>query len=112
MTNTNFPFDTDFFLKELPEGNYQRTVEQRVPRQRQRHFATLFAEIQRDYNTALARFAAQNRGVSPTTKPELETFGGFLENMSFDDKFFEKPPWERDPNQSAYNPRTQFLFRT
>lgn len=106
------PFDTDFFLREFPEGNYQQTVERRVPKQRQRHFAKLFADVQRDYNTALSRFASQNRGVSPTTRPELETFGGFLENMSFDDKFFEKPPWERDPDYAAYNPRTLFQFRT
>lgn len=112
MTTPNFPFDTDFFLKELPEGNYQQTVERRVPRARRQRFTKLFSEIQRDYNTALARFAANNRGVSPTTRPELETFGGFLQNMSFDDKFFEKPPWERDDNYAAYNPRTQFMFRT
>lgn len=102
-------FDTDFFLGELPEGNYQQFVERRLPQTRRKHFANMFADIQREYNKALAGFAASNRGVSPITQPELKTFSSFLERFPFEDKFFEQPPWVRQPGFMA-SPRTKYLF--
>ena len=104
------PFDTGFFLKETPEGNYRQLVDKKVPRQRRNYFSSLFDEIQQDYNTALAKYAADNVGVSPTTNPELTTFSDFLDTFDFDKKFFEKSPWARDDNYSACTPRTQYLF--
>ena len=103
-------FDTDFFLGELPEGNFQQFVQQRQPRQRQRHFSTMFADIQREYNKALVGFAAQNRGQSPTTQKGLDTFSNFMDQFDWDEKFYEAPPWERDSNYAAFNPRTMFRY--
>ena len=109
MTTPAF-YDTDFFLGQLPEGNYQQFVAGNLPQERRRHFRDMFSDIQKEYNKALAGFAAQNRGKSPTTKPELETFSNFLRSFSFDDKFYESAPWERDRNYDAFNPRTRFDF--
>ena len=103
-------FDTDLFLADEPEGNYRQTVDKRVPRQRRKYFADLFDEIQQDYNTALAKYAADNPGVSPTKDPKLTTFSSFLDSFDFDNKFFDESPWGRDANYSALNPRTKYLF--
>lgn len=112
MTKPQSFFDTDIFLGELPEATYQEHVQRKLPRQRQRHFANLFSDVQRDYNRALVSFARQNRGVAPTANPQLSTFSNFLSNYDFDDKFFEEPPWERDRNYGALNAPTKFMFRT
>lgn len=103
-------FDTDFFLGELPEGEYLRNVDERVPAGRRRHFSTMFADTQREYNKALAMFASKNRGRSPTSDPRLSRWSRFLENYDWEDKFYEAPFSAREPNFQAFNPRTRFLY--
>ena len=103
-------FDSDFFVNQQPEGYYQQFIEKRQPKQRRKHLSGLFTNIQRDYNKALVKFAVENRGQSPLSRQDLSTFRGFLENFDLEDKYFESALGERDPNQQAFNPRTQFLF--
>ena len=107
---TDTLFDQDFFLEKIPEGYYQQAVERRQPKRRHRYLSGLFSDIQKEYNKSLAKFAVENRGVSPLNRPELSTVRGFLDNFNLEDKWFEAAPWERQPNLSDFNPRTQFLF--
>ena len=105
-------FDTKFFLGEMPEANYQQFVDRSSqPRERKRFFSNRFTDIQKEYHKALAGFAAQNPGKSPTTNPKLETFSDFLNNFSFEDKFFENAPWDRN-NQDMrdFAPATKYRY--
>ena len=105
-------FDTKFFLGEMPEANYQQFVERSSqPRERKRFFSNRFTDIQKEYHKSLAGFAAQNPGKSPTTNPKLETFSDFLNNFSFEDKFFENAPWQRN-NQDMrdFAPATKYKY--
>ena len=104
------PFDTRFFLGEMPEGNYQQYVERTQKPERRRYFSTLFSDIQKEYNKALAGYAAGNPGRNPAADPGLTTFSDFLKNFSFEDRFFEQAPWDRDRNYRDYNPRTRFEY--
>lgn len=103
-------FDTDFFLNELPEANFQQFIQRRLPQNRRRFYTDKFAEVQRHYLRALAGFAADNPGVSPINQPELNTFSKFLQGgYDFDDLFYDTPRRERG-GDSAFDARTRYLF--
>ena len=107
-------FDTKFFLGEMSEGTYQEFIERTLPKEQKNYFAKQFADMQKNYNTALVAQAIRTPGVDPTTSdPKLETFSDFLKNFNFTDKYFESGPEERaarGESQVARGPRTQFLY--
>ena len=97
----------------MPEGNYQQFVEKNRPTDQRRFFSTKFNDIQKEYNKALAGFAADNPAVSPTTNPKLDTFSNFLKNFDFDAKYFDASKSERGGpgwNEQDYAPRTKYRF--